>query len=249
MLTGNFVKVERILSGVYRDFGHSAEIDWIECVEWIGECLSLIGSAAQYVEKVTDGNTDLYHADPIVIENYRGRLPSDIVFVQQAWDCENNAPLAYSTDTFHTAYYCEGFTKCCNGCKDTYKLNDGYIFTSFETGKVLLAYKSFPTDEEGLPLIPDNQSFIEACKWYVMEKLALRLLSREKMNFNVYNIYDQNKAWYVGKAQVQAVMPNYDQMENIQNMFLRLMPNIQANRDRYKSIGKLEQRFHHNLNR
>ncbi len=249
MLNGNFVKLERVMTGIYRDFGHSSEIDWIECVEWIGECLSLLGTAGQYIEKVTDGNADLYHADAITIENYRGKLPSDIVYILQAWNCETNNPMSYSTDSFHTAYYCEGFTKCCPGCKDTYKLNDGYIFTSFEEGTVKLAYRAFPTDEDGLPLIPDNPAFIEACKWYVMEKLAFRLLTREKMNFNVYNLYDQNKAWYIGKAQVQAVMPNYDKMENLQAMFLRLIPQLQENRNRYKGIGKLEQRFHHNLNR
>lgn len=246
-MTSNFVKVDRIISSVYRDFGFT--LDWIDAVEWIGEVLSLIGSATQYVEKVTDGNTDLNHYPEITIENYRGSLPPDIVYIMQVWNCETNSPMQYSTDPFHTSYFCEGYTKCCPTCKDTYKLNNSYIFTSFEEGTVRLAYKAFPTDSEGLPLIPDHQSYIEACKWHVAQKVAFKLYIQEKMNAGQYNEFCTNRDWYVAQATSKSVMPNYDRMDNIQSIFTSLIPQLRAKDERFLRIGNLEERFNSSFNR
>ena len=243
MMTSNFVKMDRVISSVHRDFRFSSEFDWIDAVEWIGEVLSLIGSASQYVEKVTDGNSDLGHLPQITIENYRGKLPHDMVYVLQAWNCETGTPMQWSTDPFHSSYYCEGYTNCNSGSKDTYKLNDEYIMTSFEKGTVRLAYRAFPTDSDGLPLIPDNQSFIEACKWHIAMKVAFKLYMQEKMSGQIYNEFCTNREWYVAQATSKAAMPNYDRMENIKNMFTSLIPQLRAHDQRYLNIGKIEQRF------
>jgi hypothetical protein len=57
----------------------------------------------------------------------------------------------------------------------TYKINDNYIITTFKEGaSVLMAYKAFPVDEDGYPLIPDNEKFKQAVQWYIMHKLAFR---------------------------------------------------------------------------
>jgi len=247
MLTSNTVKIDRIISSVYRDF--KFEFDWIDAVEWIGEVLSLIGSAQQYVEKVTDGNTDLGHPDHITIENYRGKLPPEMVYVLQAWNCETNAPMKWSTDPFHSSYYCEGMTYTCPDALDTYKLNDNYIFTSFEEGEVKLAYRAFPTDSDGLPLIPDNQSFIEACKWHVGWKVATVLYIQDKIDKNKLDMFCQNRDWYVAQATSKAAMPNYDRMENIKNLFVNLIPQLRAHDERYFNIGNLEQRFNSSFGR
>src|SRR3990167_4957926 len=249
MLNGKFTTVDRVISSVYRDFKASTDFDWVDAIEWIGEILSLIGSSGQYVDKVTDGNSDLHHPPQITIVDYRGRLPFDMVYLMQAWNCETNSAMQWSTDPFHSSYFCEGYSKCCTGCKDTYKINDDYIFTSFETGTVRLAYKAFPTDKDGLPLIPDNQSFIEACKWYIIGKLAFKLLIQDRMNMGVYNEICQNRDLYVAQATSKANMPNYDRMENIKNIFTRLIPQINANDERYSRIGKPEERYNSSFNK
>lgn len=242
MLNGKYTTVDRVISSVYRDFKFSTEINWIDCIEWIGECLAHIGTAGQYVEKVTDGNTDLGHSEPIVIENYRGRIPHDIVFVMQAWNCETNSPMDYSTDPFHTSYYCEGTTRCCSG-NDTYKMNNDYIFTSFEEGTVKLSYRAFPTDTDGLPMIPDHQAFVEACKWSIGRNIAMKLWIQGKMDANQFQYFDQQRDWYIAQATAKANLPNYDRMQNLQNIFTSLIPQLRAKDDRFLRIGKLEERF------
>ena len=73
MLNGKYIKLDRIIENVYRDYGFD-NLDWIHCVEWIGECLDLIGAPRTYIEKSTDGNEKLGHPSPIIIEDNRGKL-------------------------------------------------------------------------------------------------------------------------------------------------------------------------------
>ena len=71
MLNGKLIPIDRVIEGVYRDFGWTHELDWIDAVEWVGEIMDMIAAPKQYVDKVTDGDEDRYHQCPIVIKNYR----------------------------------------------------------------------------------------------------------------------------------------------------------------------------------
>ena len=46
-------------------------------------------------------------------------------------------------------------------------IDNDYLKTSFETGKVCLSYKAFPVDGDYFPLVPADISFKEAMFWYV----------------------------------------------------------------------------------
>lgn len=52
-----------------------------------------------------------------------------------------------------------------------YNLELGWITTSFADGCVRLHYRLHPLDENGMPLIPDNESYKEAIYYYVRAKM------------------------------------------------------------------------------
>lgn len=52
-----------------------------------------------------------------------------------------------------------------------YKLQLNVIQTSFETGKIKLHYLALPLDNEGFPLIPNDEDFKNALYWYVLMML------------------------------------------------------------------------------
>jgi hypothetical protein len=52
-LNGKYVDIKRILEGVYRDYGFTHEVDWVDVIEWVGEVLDLIAAPKQYINKVT----------------------------------------------------------------------------------------------------------------------------------------------------------------------------------------------------
>lgn len=250
MFNGKYVKIEHILEKVFRDYKFNTDIDWVDAIEWIGECIDLIGVPNAYIEKVTDGNTELFHPDPITIVDYKGKLPTDIHQLRQARECENNTPMRRTTDTFFMSYYCEESSdNACDSCTLTYKVSQDYIFTSFETGTVELSYLAFPTDDRGYPLIPDMTRYKKAVTLYIAEKLAFRLLLQERLNINIYREISTERDWYMGSAETAMKIPDYDTMEGWKNMFTRLIPDVQAHGSFYRYIGDQEQRFNNSYNR
>jgi len=248
MLNGKFVSVERVIEGVYRDYAFDTQLDWVDALEWIGECLDLIGVPATYIEKITDGKKELNHPCPILIEDYRGEIPCDVLHFKQAFykGIKSNTliPMRRTTDSLHIAKYKNNSPDLNRIDSDyTYKLNNNYVFTSFKEGEVVIIYDANPTDSKGFPLIPDNVKYIKACKSYVASKLAFKLAIQNKMNGDILNRIEQDYYFNVAQAMVAGRIPNIDEMESWKNNFLKLTPNINSHSSAFKGDGIMEQRF------
>lgn len=268
---GKYVEISQIIDGVYRDYGFTEEIDWIDAVEWIGEILDLIGAPKQYLDMITDGNTDLGHPCAIEIANYRGTLPSGMVYVVGAREASTKTPMQYSTHTFHKGLvkteenlptlslnwfgniaFESPFVSQSNIMKDgadstlTYTLSDCHIFTNFEEGSVELAYKSFPVDCNGYPMVPDNVKYIKAVKAYIAERVGMKLFLKDKMTENKFRYLCSERDWYVGAATVAGVMPSVDEMETWKSSFVRLIPNVNQHQTEFKYLGNPQQYINHN---
>lgn len=120
----------------------------------------------------------------------------------------------------------------------TYLITPGYIKTNVQTGYVLLAYQAIPTDGDGYPLIPDDQSFIEALYWYITMKLLYPGWKEGHVRDAVY--YDARRSWnyFCKQAYGNALMPNKDQMESIKNSWLRLVPEIMEHDTSFSTLGE-----------
>jgi hypothetical protein len=218
MLTSKYVTLDSVIESVNRDTAFAVPVEYMDAAEWAGECLDLIKAPMQYVRRITD-DVDVPMID---IVDGRGELPCDLVNIIQTMTCEG-VPLRYSTDSFHS-------THMWSGCKDlschseaTYILNNNYIFPSFSTGKLIMSYHAFPTDDNGMPMIPDNGAFKQAIKFYISEKQAFKLVTMGKLDPNIHKMLRQEKDWYVGKAQNAHLVPNRDKMESIKNQMLRII--------------------------
>lgn len=240
---GRFNRIETILEKVYRDYKFTADVNWSDVLEWTGEAMRLIGAPTAFIEKVTDGNSTMYHPKPIEIEDYKGKLPTDIIDIIQVREYENKIPMRRTTETFFEAYYCQDSPD--NSCVSdyTYKVNQNYIFTSFKEGCVELYYRSFATDERGYPLIPDNERYMKGITSYIGERIAFGLFLQGDIAPAVYSKIDQERDWYIGSAKNSMIMPDYDTMENWKNMFVRLIPNVREHDGFYKHTGEMERRY------
>lgn len=120
----------------------------------------------------------------------------------------------------------------------TYLIKPNYIKTNVETGFIMLAYQAIPTDIDGYPLIPDDQSFMEAIYWYITMKTLYPKWQRGSIRDAVY--YDSRRSWnyYCKQAQGNALMPNRDQMESIKNTWLRLVPEINEHSSGFSTLGQ-----------
>lgn len=120
----------------------------------------------------------------------------------------------------------------------TYLISPNYIKTNIETGYIMLAYQAIPTDTEGYPLIPDDQSYLEAIYWYITMKLLYPKWQNGSIRDAIY--YDAKRSWnfYCKQAYGNALMPNKDQLESIKNSWLRLVPEINEHSSGFSTLGQ-----------
>lgn len=118
-----------------------------------------------------------------------------------------------------------------------YTTKPGYIMTNVPNGFVKISYYAIPTDDESMPMIPDNPSYSEAIYWYVTMKLEFPNYKTGKTPRYVY--YDIKNSWnfYRKQAYAEAMMPGVDEMQSIQNSWLRIYPEIDEHDTFFDTLG------------
>lgn len=124
-----------------------------------------------------------------------------------------------------------------------YKVNNGYIYTNFETGYIEVIYTGFVVDDHGLPMVPDDQRFIEAIKWSLIKHLDYKKWRLNEIPRDVFQYSDQQRDWYIASARNKADIPSIDKMEAMKNMFLRSIPKVDAHSSYFKYSNVAEKRY------
>lgn len=120
------------------------------------------------------------------------------------------------------------FTQRVNGIikniRVEYDIKPGYLVSNIKEGFVKIAYYAEYVDDDGMPLIPDLQSYQEALYWYVAMKLLYIEYFTGRKPQNLY--YDAKRSWnfYRQQAYAESMMPNSNEIENIKNTWHTLMP-------------------------
>ena len=243
------VSAKSIIARVYRDYKPTIPGWEADAIEWIGDAMEGIGQSAGLVKKST-ANEGCEGA--IEIENYRCKLPCDLVNLQAV---EYNGrrlphgsditgyglPDATRTTDIYTANSTTVITSLESGLSestgrvidsaigpedvvaDYYLINPNFIITSFQTGHVKLHYEAYPVDDDGFPMIPDHRYHKEAAEWLVVRNLLRLGYTNPVIDFNTaHNFWCE----YKRLAQNKSAFPSIDQMDRFKNMWVRLMPNI-----------------------
>lgn len=127
-----------------------------------------------------------------------------------------------------------------------YDLKPGYIISNVPDGYIKLSYHAIHTDEEGMPMIPDIQSYFEAIYWYVAMKLYYPKYLKGDVPQHVY--YDMKRSYnfYRKQAYAEAMMPNQDEMTNIKNTWHTLVPEIDEESTFFSQLGDKNTVYNHN---
>ena len=239
MLNGRYVSIDTVIESINRDNPFPDPIDRYDIIEWIGEAMELISVPIQFVNRVTDGND----ADLLTLNNGRVEVPCDLAEIVQIKDCKSGRPLRYSTDAFIIRKRdCEDLS-CVQDPQ--YKINNNHIVTNLDTGDLVVSYLAYPTDPEGLPLVPDSQRYIQAMKAYVIERMGFKMFIQGKIDTNRYQLLQQERGFYMSSARNKALTPSRDKMESLKNMWTRLIPDHYAHSNGMRSASKQERLWNH----
>jgi hypothetical protein len=240
------VSAKFIIAKIYRDFKPTIPGWEASAIEWIGEAAEAIGQSAGLTNKST-GNEGCQ--DALTIENYRAKLPCDLVNLQaveyngrrlpyggdqtgfslpdraRTTDIYSNNGVSVVTEAGLSAST-ERLIDSAIGpeqvVSDYYLINPNYIITSFESGHIKLHYEAYPVCSDGYPMVPDHYYYATAISWYVMSKLMLLGYSNPVVDYKM-----AHASWceYKILARNKAAFPSIDKMDRFKNMWVRLIPN------------------------
>ena len=175
-----------------------------------------------------------------VIE-YKAKLPKSLLNLNSVK--RGGRILGYSSNPFHTSEHDRkeepNYHKGCSP-SDTYILQECNIITSFEDGDIEVSYDRLALDEDGFPMIPDNESMINAIKYHIMQNYTEGLWSVGKITDKVFQYIQQQRDWYVGQAASSLKLLNIDHAEAMANSINRLIIDTRAHQKSYKGFGDSE---------
>ena len=243
-----YVSVKEIIAKVYRDLQLKDTTLWLDMIEWCAEALHHIGQCYQLETKYCG----------VTITDYRGLIPCDLYQIMPNGIVYNGNPLRRATGSFgnilkdtSSTSGLDPFTESKIGTMSTittelydsdnsYTIHFPYINTSFRDGEIGIAYWGFPVDSDGYPEVPDNISYKEALYRYIVYKLLYPKYILGEIHPNVYKDAEWQWSYYCTQAGNAAKMPDVTGIENIRNMWVRLIPNIRSADDFYTNQSSPE---------
>jgi hypothetical protein len=255
----NLVSCRKVISKLMTDLDLQEDTHRVlDMVEWIGEGLKKIGAFPSLTTK-TLGKEGL----PLLkVESYQAQLPSDLHTINQVAFTKTNkegpyysmryAMGSFSSNHAVTGLPDDGLVSLNNNFQANtetgtvfsydwfYNIVGGYIKTNLKEGYLMISYQAVPLDTDGYPMVPNDESFLEALYWYINMKLTYPEWKLGKVRDAVY--YDAKSSWnyYRKQAYGNAMMPDGDQLESIKNVWIRLIPEINANRSFFSTVGQQE---------
>jgi hypothetical protein len=242
MYNGNTVSLKRILWNVM-NHPLAQSLTYEIAAGFASEGIRLVGAPLGYEDKVT--NPKLH------IVGYKALLPDGIINIKGArafpdknFQESKAIPMTYATDIYHEAAACQDGTEDCEvnslGLEATYTTSAGVFTASFPEGYVELAYEALATDEDGFPMVPDNQDFLLAVEYYILFRFLAPLYDIGKISDKAFGRIEQQKCWYMGAASSDMKIANMDHAEAMFNSINRLIVNSGAQRNFFKFMGKNE---------
>jgi hypothetical protein len=122
----------------------------------------------------------------------------------------------------------------------TFKTQGRVIFTSFPEGKVGVAYKAIPVDEDGYPLLLDNENYLAALEAYIKEKVFMVKFDTGKISAQVLQNAKQEYAFLAGELMEEFLIPSQSEMEALTRSFNTLIPRVREFDKGFKHLGDRE---------
>lgn len=192
----------------------------------------------------------------VEIKDYRGLLPCDLVSINLVKDVDTGLCLRAMTDIFTPKEESiSSSTDLLNNMQGEYippmkkymeepafKTQGRIIFTSFPEGKVEISYKAIPVDEDGFPLLIDNETYLNALEAYIKLKVFTVKFDTGKIAAGVLSNAQTDYAWAARLVQQEFIMPSMSEMESITRMLNTMIKPTTSFDNGYRNVGDREYR-------
>ena len=150
--------------------------------------------------------------------------------ITEVKDTKDNVSLRYISGTFFRP----------NSYERAFKTQGNFIFTTFKEGKLEIAYNAVPVDEEGYPMILDNEKYKNALCLFIKVDRFTKYFDTGKISQAVLQNTQQEYAWAAGQLSNELKMPSYSEMENISNAHNQLLQKTHEFEKSFETLGLSE---------
>ena len=213
----NYINIKEVLSRILR---HPLlqDVTIEQVVQYTIDFIGTFGMPKLYQDKEVT----------LHIENFRAKLPCDLISIIQVKDCQSGICLRSMTKSFSPK----------EGVELSFKTQGQILYTSFKTGDIIVAYKSIPVDDEGFPLLIDNSVFMKTLEAYIKREVFTILFDMGKINGAVLQNTQQQYAWLAGQVQSEFTIPSMSEMESIKNSWCTLLQRTKEFNTGFSSVSK-----------
>lgn len=174
------------------------------------------------------------------IEDFRTKLPCNLISINQIKDCKTGVCLRNMTDNFMPGEHYDRTAGYKIPQELAFKTQGQVLYVSFKTGDVLVSYKSIPVDEDGFPLLIDNPVFLKALEAYIKKEAFTILFDMGKISAAVLQNTQQQYSWLAGQLQSEFTIPSQSEMESISRMWNTLIQRTSEFNNGFSSLGNKE---------
>lgn len=243
-----YTSIRRVLDNIM-DHPLLRDVTLEQAVRYTIRFIGLHGYPKMFQDKIAD----------IDIDAFKGLLPCDLISIIQVKDKATDVCLKAMTDDFPDAlrpqqhkdkklFDGNGFAisdKYISPLRHyheepSFKTQGRIIYTSFPKGCIEIAYKSIPTDEDGFPLIIDNENYLAALEAYIKVQVFTIKFDTGKINGNVLQNAQQEYDFLAGELNEEFCQPSYSEMESISRLWNTLILPVRHFDNGFKNLSDRE---------
>lgn len=225
----NYINIREALSRVLR---HPLlqDVTLEQAVQYTIDFIGIFGMPKLYQDK-----EEVLH-----IEDFRAKLPCDLISINQIKECKTGVCLRSMTDNFMPREHYDRSTGYKIPQELSFKIQGQVLYVSFKTGDVSVSYKAIPVDKDGFPLLIDNPVFLKTLEAYIKREAFTILFDMGKIAPAVLQNTQQSYAWLAGQLQSEFTIPSQSEMESISRMWNTLIQRTNEFNTGFKSLGDRE---------
>lgn len=216
-----YTTIHRLLDNL-KDSPLMSDLTLEQAVRHTIRFIGLVGMPQMYRDKEAE----------VEIKEYRGLLPCDLISIQQVKDRETGICMNSMTDAF--------LGQQADHKHASFKTSERVIFTSFSEGTVQIAYKAIPVDDDGFPLLMDNEVYLDALEKYITMLTIKGKFQLGNVSGAIYQDAQQDYYAAVKMLEGELRAPSPAELETIGRIWNTLIPNRHQFEQGYSTLGVKE---------
>lgn len=249
-----YTSIKRVLDNLM-DHPLLRDLNLEQVVRYTIRFIGIHGHPKLYQDKIED----------VKIEDFKGLLPCDLISIIQVKDLDTGECLRDMTDNFTPGLIPSHHPTppphkdLLNNMKPPKNLKEMYIpplrkyreepafktqnriiYTSFPEGIVGISYKAIPVDENGYPLLIDNENYLAALEAYIKKQVFTIKFDTGKIQQGVLQNAQRDYAMLAGQLQSEFTIPSISEMEAISRAMTHLIPQVRNFDNGFVDLGNRE---------